>query len=115
MKNDRSLLWWFVVSLILVFLIGYAVVLLMGGESVSREDTSRFVSDWLGFRLIVYSLLTASCFLWARQTRKAESEKDSPEEREAFSLRAKGIQTIAWKVPVLLGLYEILFAQKLWM
>ncbi len=115
MRKQRSLTYWFITTTLVIFVIGYIAVIAMGGNSVSKEDTSSFVDNLLWFRLGLYSLLTAGCFLWGTRTKKGASMMDDQEDKEILMERAESVLAFAWKVPILLGLYEVLFAQKLWM
>ncbi|POP51553.1 hypothetical protein [Zhongshania marina] len=113
--NQTSLVQVFFLTLLGVFITGYAVVLIFFTENGNTTVPATIIEDLTIFRIALYTLVVAVWWIWmGRKIKSARDIKEMGEARDMEIQRAEYYRTLWWKLAIGLVLYEVLFAQKLW-
>jgi hypothetical protein len=113
--NQTSLVQVFIISLLGVFITGYAVVLIFFTENGNTTVPETIIDDLTIFRVALYALVVSAWWIWTgRKIKIARHIKERGEARDLEIQRAEYYRTLWWKLAIGLVLYEVLFAQKLW-
>tara|TARA_R110001592_G_scaffold316364_1_gene592811 strand:+ start:47611 stop:47964 length:354 start_codon:yes stop_codon:yes gene_type:complete len=116
MKREASLGLSFMYAMIAIFIVSFAIVLLFFTEEGSTTVSITLIADLTIFRLIAYVIFTAGVWLWAKQKVKSAENSDLDEEAKFNHIElAQFYNQLWWKLIIGFTLYEVLFAQKLWM